>query len=118
MEEREQPELTNPELDELLQEWRTPVAPPRLRSAVFPGQSVPWYRRWLATSIRIPVPLAVAVCVLLVLSGWQWASIRERAHAESVPGSFASAAPPFTFRGFSPVAEIRPRIIRSHHARN
>jgi hypothetical protein len=72
MEERKQPELTNPELDALLQEWRTPIAPSRLRSAVFSSHSVPWYRRWLATSIRIPVPIAVVLCVMLLLSGWQW----------------------------------------------
>src|SRR5437868_4600021 len=112
MEERKQPELTNPELDALLQEWRTPVAPSRLRSAVFSSHSVPWYRRWLATSIRIPVPIAVVLCLMLLLSGWQWGARRERARAETVHGRFASTAPAFTYQGFSPVAELRPRIIR------
>jgi hypothetical protein len=118
MEEREQPELTNLELDALLQEWRGPIAPSRLRSAVFPGHFVPWYRRWLAASIRVPVPIALVLCVLLVLSGWQWGVRRERARAEAVHGGFASTAPIFTFQGFSPVAELRPRIIRSLHATN
>jgi hypothetical protein len=116
MEERERPELTNPELDALLQEWRTPVAPPRLRSAVFPRRSVPWYGRWL-TSISIPVPVVAILCVLLVLLGWQWGARRERARAETAHGGVATA-PAVTFQGFSPVAELRPRIIRSHHAPN
>jgi hypothetical protein len=118
MEDREHPELTNPELDALLQEWRTPVAPARLRLAVFSSQSVPWYRRWLATSIPIPVPIAVVLCVMLLFSGWQWGARRERARAETVHGGFASTAPAPTFQGFSPVAELRPRIIRGHHAPN
>jgi hypothetical protein len=106
MEERE-PELTNLELDALLQEWGTPVAPARLRSAVFRSHSAPWYRRWL-TSIRIPIPIAAVVGVLLLFSGWQWGARSERARAAS--------AHVFTFQGFSPVAELRPRIIRGHHA--
>ena len=115
MEEHEQPELTNPELDRLLRKWKTPVAPARLRSAIFPMQSVPWYRRWLTATIRIPVPVAVVLCVSLVFAGWQWASIRERA---LVSRGLVSGPTSVTFHGFSPVAELRPRIIRSHHAVN
>ena len=107
MEEREQPDLTNPELDALLQEWGTPVAPARLRSAVFRRQSVPWYRHWF-TSIRIPIPIAAVLGILLLLAGWQWGTRSERARA--------ATAHAFTFQGFSPVAELRPRIIRGHHA--
>jgi hypothetical protein len=107
MEEREQPELTNPELDALLKEWRTPMAPSPLRSAVFPSRSVPWYRHWLR-SIHIPIPIAVVMGVLLLFSGWQWGARSERART--------AAAHAFTFQGFSPVAELRPRIIRGHHA--
>ena len=116
MEEREQSELTDPELDALLKEWTTPVAPSRrLRAAVFQGNSAPWYGRWLGRSVRIPVPIAVVSCILLVLSGWQWGARKERARADSVP-SLVSTAPTFTFQGFSPVAELRPRIIRGYHA--
>ena len=118
MEKREQSDLTNPELDVLLREWKTPVAPAGLRSALFPRQLVPWYRRWFAASIRVPVPVAVVLSVLLVLSAWLWGSTKESAHRVSVRDSIASAAPPFIFQGFSPVAELRPRIIRSHDAPN
>lgn len=107
MEEREHPDLTNPELDAVLQEWRTPLAPARLRSAVFQSHSAPWYSRWL-TSILIPLPIAVGLGVLLLFSGWQWGARSERARTAS--------AHVFTFQGFSPVAELRPRIIRGHHA--
>jgi hypothetical protein len=118
MEEREPPELVNPELDALLQEWKTPVAPTRLRSAVFRTPSLPWYRRWLERSIRVPFPIAVAVCVLLVLSGWQGRAIQERAREKALSGSFASGTSALSFQGFTPVSELRPRIIRSHHASN
>jgi len=107
VEEREQPDLTNPELDALLQEWRTPLAPSRLRSTVFSSHSVPWYRRWF-TSIRIPIPIAIVLGALLLFVGWQWGTTTERARLAS--------APTFTVQGFSPVAELRPRIIRGHHA--
>jgi hypothetical protein len=116
MEEHDQPELTDPELDALLKEWRTPGAPSRrLRAAVFQGHSAVWYRGWLGRSIRIPVPVAVILCVLLVFAGWQWGARRARTQADVLPG-FASTPPTFTFHGFSPVAELQPRIIRSHHA--
>jgi len=118
MENRERPDLTDPELDALLRAWKTPIAPPRLRSAVFPKQPVAWYRRWWSASIRIPAPVAAVVCLLLLVAGWQWGANRKRAGAESVSRSFASAPPTVTFQGFLPVAELRPRIIRSHHARN
>jgi hypothetical protein len=118
MENRERPDLTDPELDALLHTWKTPIAPPRLRSAVFPKQSVAWYRRWWAASVRIPLPVAAVVCALLLIAGWQWGTRKERARAESVLNSLASAPPSVTFQGFLPVAELRPRIIRSHHARN
>lgn len=118
MENRERPDLTDPELDALLHTWKTPVAPAGLRSAVFSKQATPWCRRWWAASIRIPVPVAAVLCLLLVIAGWQWGANRERAGVESVSRSLASAPPTVTFQGFLPVAELRPRIIRSHHARN
>ena len=118
MENHERKDLSDAELDALLHAWQTPIAPARLRSAVFPKQSVAWYRRWLMASIRIPVPVAIALSVLVVMALWQWGSTRERAGAESARKSFASAPPTITFQGFLPVAELRPRIIRSHHARN
>ena len=118
MENRERPDLTEPELDALLGAWKTPVAPARLRSAVFPQQSAPWYPRWWSASIRIPIPVAAVVCLLLLVAGWQWGANRERAGAELARKSIATAPSTVTFQGFLPVAELRPRIIRSHHAGN
>jgi len=118
MENRERPDLTDPELDALLQTWKAPMAPARLRSAVFPTQSAPWYRRWWSVSIRVPVPAAAVVCLLLLVAGWWWGANRQRAGAKSVRSSIASTSPTVTFQGFLPVAELRPRIIRSHHASN
>lgn len=116
MEEHEQPDLTDFELDALLKEWRTPVAPTqRLRAAVFQRHSARPYQGWLRRSVRIPIPIAIALCVFLVLSGWQWGARRERMRAHIVP-HFASTLPAFTFQGFSPVDELQPRIIRSYHA--
>lgn len=118
MQEPDQSELTDSELDALLREWKTPLAPPGLRSSLFPARAMPWHRRLFGASIRIPVPLAAALCVLLVLSGWRWGSVRERARILDGLASPASPATLVTFHGFSPVSELRPRIIRSHHAAN
>jgi hypothetical protein len=67
--------------------------------------------------VPIPIPFAAVLCVSLVLLGWRRGSIRERSRTvESSLGSPSSSLTLLTFHGFSPVSELRPRIIRSRHA--
>ena len=89
-------ELSDRELDTLLSAWKSPQAPSSLRSAIFPPASAPWWR----SSIRVPVPVAIVLAILLVIAIWRWPVTRVNDH-ELVP-----------------VAELRPKIIRSSHVQN
>ena len=95
MEPHNQDELTDRELDALLQKWRVPEAPAPLRQAIFPDWSRPWWRRLWSASVRIPLPVAVAV-LLLLAAVWRW----------------PVAAVPQDRQQLQPVSELRPVILR------
>jgi hypothetical protein len=61
--------LNDKELRQLLRQWKAPDAPPSLRRPVLPGR-MPWWRWLLAGTVRIPVPMAVGVMVLLGIWGY------------------------------------------------
>jgi hypothetical protein len=84
-------ELSDQELDRLLQEWKTPRAPARLRGRVFGG----YWRKFWNISIRVPLPVACCLTILLALAAWRW-----------------SAKPSGDVPKFQPVRELRPRIIK------
>jgi hypothetical protein len=87
-------------LHSLLQEWKTPRPPARLRESVFPRCAPRWVRVWRA-QIRIPVPLAVCLVLLLVFGYWRWR-----------PSPAPDEVRLVTFRELQPVKELKPRIIR------
>ena len=91
------------ELRRLLREWHVPDAPDSLRPPRGLRPPSPW-TSWLRRDIRIPVPVAVALAVLLV---WLGTTVtRDRA---------APAVPPTTtddLRGFEPVNAVNVRIER------
>ena len=102
----ERDELSNSELDELLPEWKAPVAPARLRSAVFGPSprgwwSSTWWRTMWSASIRIPVPALLILAILLGIAIWP------RSPAARPEG-----------HELQPVAELRPRIIRTNIIRS
>jgi hypothetical protein len=101
MEPLERDELSNPDLDELLPEWKAPVAPARLRSAVFGEPPHPWWKAAWTASIRIPVPALLVVAMLLGILMWQRS-----------PGTRPEG------HELQPVAELRPKIIRSGNVQN
>ncbi len=101
-------ELTDEELGEVLRQWGAPAAPARLRAALFPETRAPWWRR----SIRVPVPVAACLAVLLAAGAWRLLTS---------PRPAPPARPEvqtLTFRNFQPVSEFRPRIIRRGHVQN
>lgn len=134
MEPFDQDELSDRELDTLLAEWNVPPAPARLRAALFPGASTSWWRRIWSSSIRIPAPAACCLAVLLVSGAWlamspRTAKVVIRTERIEVPviktevvtrtvfrdrivrvPSFARSR---AFDELQPVAELRPRIMRS-----
>jgi hypothetical protein len=93
-------ELSDQELDRLLkEEWKSPRAPAGLREKLFPphgGSS--WWKKFWSTSIRIPLPVACGLTILLVVAGWRW-QLRETG-PQDIPK-------------FQPVVELRPRIIKA-----
>jgi len=89
-------ELSDQELDRLLQEWKVPPAPARLREKIFAEKlSNGYWRKFWNISIRVPLPVACSLAIVLALAAWRW-----------------SAKPPADLPKFQPVRELRPRIIK------
>jgi hypothetical protein len=132
-------QLSDRELDNLLPEWKVPTAPARLRAAIFPEEAKPWWRRLWSASIRIPAPVACCLAALLALDGWRWMAPgaervvvkTERVEVPVVKTEVVTrtvyrdrivrtptAGPARDIQALQPVAELRPRIIRSGHVQN
>jgi len=132
MEPFDKDELPDRELNVMLQQWRTPQAPARLRQAVFPKQSRPWWLRWWNSSIRVPLPVACALLLVLAVAVSLWPRsvpatrtvvktervevpvIQERVVTRTVYRNLEVESP----KAWRPVAELRPRIIRSRNDQN
>jgi hypothetical protein len=132
MEPFEKDELQDRELDGLLQQWRAPQAPARLRQAVFPMPSRPWWFRVWTASIRVPLPVACALLLALALGVSLWPRplpaprtvikaervevpvIQERVVTRTVYLDRKAESP----QAWRPVTELRPRVIRSGNDRS
>jgi hypothetical protein len=137
MESFENDELSESELDAVLRQWQSPLPPAHLRESIFPPPA-PWWRRIWA--VRIPLPVACAVLALIALASWciprfapppppprapQVVVRTERVevpvqHERVVTRYIYRRAPSheLTFEQLKPVAELRPRIIRSNDAQH
>ena len=125
--------LDDRELDAVLREWNVPGAPAGLRAAVF-GPAAPWWRRFWTLSIRVPLPVACAL--MLLLAGTVFAVWRRPAPVPLKPAppqviveTKTVEVPvvkervvyrdrPRASTAWKPVAELRPRIIRSGQHEN
>jgi hypothetical protein len=108
--------LNDRELKELLDRWEAPGAPASLERRIF-DETIShekgrqrWYRWLLSGSIRVPVPVAAMLLVVLWLA---W-SLR----APVPRGSGAESARELTFSEFQPVKELKPRVVRSDYEGN
>lgn len=68
-------EPADAELEQWLAAWQPPEVPARLDAEVraayrraFPPR--PWWRRWLTVSVRVPLPLAAAIGIVLCAALW------------------------------------------------
>jgi hypothetical protein len=140
MEPFEREELNDRELSGLLREWKAPDAPPGLRAAVFGPAAAgeaplhSWRKFW-SLSIRVPAPVAFAAALLLaaaVWAGWplpQPVAPRPASPPQVIVETKTVEVPvvkervvyrdrPQPYNGWKPVAELRPRIIRSSQHEN
>jgi hypothetical protein len=106
MEPLENDELSDLELDRILREWNAPAAPARLRAALFPAVHQPWWRQMWSASVRVPAPAFCFLTIVIALAAWRWI----------VPAP--SPTPGLSFNQWKPVAELRPRLIRSSNVPN
>ena len=105
MEPLENDDLSDLELDRILNEWKTPAAPARLRTALFP-QRAPWWRAVWTASVRVPAPALYVLALLILL-----ALLR--------PGpQVLQPRAGLDFNEWKPVAELRPKVIRSGNVPN
>ena len=125
MEEDKEQELTDSELDALLREWKTPPLAARLRAKLFAAPRADWWHRFWGASIRIPIPAAACILVLLALGAWRWLTpgtqlgrVIVKQQRVEVPFDSAGMSGPLAtaFGGLRPVAVLQPRIIRSRNA--
>jgi len=90
-------------LRELLKEWQAPGAPKSLDERMLRLRQ-PWWRVLLTGSIRIPVPVGVALAVaFLTMAGAVW---REGRAPEPVASSISLVE-------FRPVNDLHVRVIRN-----
>jgi hypothetical protein len=61
-------------------------------------------------SIRIPLPVACCLAILLAVTAWRWQA-RLKASSEQLRDISSAGVPKF-----QPVLELRPRIIKAQNA--
>ena len=97
----------DPQLRRLLREWSVPNAPISLDVREL-GRPKPWWRHLMSARIRVPLPVAVAVSVLLV-----WLAVLtavDRLRPVEPAGTIDD------LRGFQPVSSVNVRVERSTDA--
>ncbi len=105
----ENDELSERELDAILRAWKSPVAPARLRAAVFPEARVRWWN-W---TVRVPLPVAFGLAVLVALAAWRSFTPRTIYREIVVPVSSVNGP-----GGLPPEMVLEPRIIRGGDVQN
>lgn len=96
--------LNDNELRDLLRRWEAPSAPPALERRIFgePAKQ-PWYQWLLRGSIRVPVPVA-AMLLLMLWFAWTFVAPGPRPGLTPIPREL-------TFSDFQPVKELKPRVL-------
>ena len=89
------------DLTHLLREWKAPGTPATLRARVI-GQPLAWWRWLFAGTIRVPVPVAVAVTLLF--AAWVYSRLPAAA-------PLAGPEPTVSLADFEPVRQLEPRVV-------
>ncbi|MCG6926903.1 MAG: hypothetical protein LJF30_16545 [Acidobacteria bacterium] len=111
----------------VLRQWEPPVVPEGMDERVMEayrrerGTAEPFWKRWLSTSIRVPVPVALVVALLLIFTAalaLRPASPPPQAVTPDTSGPVRAAqqaVPVVTgtsLAGFQPVTEITASVVR------
>ena len=98
--------MNESELNRLLREWKAPGAPLHLRPPSRPPHE-PWWRWFVSGTIRIPVPVGIAL-VALVATVWMSTAVkREPVVGTQPPGD----QPVVSLADFQPVKEVELRVV-------
>lgn len=119
----------DPELARLLQAWTAPALPDSLdeRVKALLGRRAPrrpFWRRFFATSIRVPLPVALAVLLALLATAF-WRSRDQAPELESAESAAPTRAARHEARpgaggalaGFEPVREMSVTVLPESGAR-
>ena len=98
--------INDGELNRLLREWKAPGAPPHLRPPSRRSRE-PWWRWFMTGTIRIPVPLGMAL-VALMAAAWMSTVMRREPVAGTQP---AGDHPVVSLADFQPVKEVELRVV-------
>jgi hypothetical protein len=93
--------LNDDELNQVLREWHPPDGPTSLEARLFPEQ--PWWRWLLTGSIRVPVPVGLA---MLAVFGFLLYELRQ---PQASPSGSVSLA------DFQAIENASPQIVRSSY---
>ena len=93
----------DPELSKVLKEWRVTGAPPSLDTRVL-GRRTAWWSFVLTGSIRVPVPVGIALAALVLMMA---ATLIRQWTAPPQPA-------PVSLVDFRPVADPHVRVIGGH----
>ncbi len=97
----------DPKLSELLHEWQVYGAPPSLDARISKLRKN-WWSLLLTGSIRVPIPVGLAIAAaLLLLTG---ALMRQRTESPTVPAT----APSVNLVEFRPGKDLNVRVIPGH----
>ncbi len=110
----------DPELTSVLHEWKAPDIPASLDARVLDSYRrqmtrEPLWRRFFTTSVRVPLPVAVAAMTLLVVA--LGVAVSRPAVVPPQPGQYvqAPADQPMVVRtslaGFEPVEEVNVSVV-------
>jgi len=101
--------LNDRELNQLLQQWRAPGAPPSVASRVLPPRTKWW--QWLYEgTIRVPVPVGLAILALLAAL----IILRPPVRVSRPPAAQTTVS----LSDFQPVGQLQPRLIGRIHEGN
>lgn len=92
--------LNDDELNRLLSRWEAPQKPASLKSKIFVRRPPIWRRLW-TMSLRVPLPVAASLVLLLVF----WFYTFRPAEPPETPG-----AVPTSLAGFQPVPQLNPLV--------